>query len=51
MLNKLIEDRHIKCHLYWPEKMGQKLNMPDVGLNVEYVKCENYSNYCKRTFK
>ncbi|XP_063698917.1 tyrosine-protein phosphatase non-receptor type 61F isoform X2 [Culicoides brevitarsis] len=51
MLNKLIEDRHIKCHLYWPEKIGQKLNLSEVGLTVDYVKCETYSNYCKRTFK
>uniref|UniRef100_A0A336M1S3 protein-tyrosine-phosphatase n=1 Tax=Culicoides sonorensis TaxID=179676 RepID=A0A336M1S3_CULSO len=53
MLNKLIEDRHIKCHLYWPDKIGpnHKLTMSDVGLTVEYMKCENYSNFCKRTFK
>lgn len=53
MLNKLIEERHVKCHLYWPDKMGEsnKLEMPDVGLTVEYIKCENYANFCKRTFK
>lgn len=53
MLNKLIENKHIKCHLYWPEKMGEdhKLELPDVQLVVEYLKCAEYKNFCKRTFR
>lgn len=53
MLNKLVEKMQIKCHLYWPQKIGAKhiLNLTDVGLTVEYMKCEQYTNYCKRIFK
>lgn len=52
MLNKLIEERHVKCHLYWPEKVGDVLDLgADVGLTIEYLHIENYTNFCKRTFK
>lgn len=53
MLNKLIEKKQIKCHLYWPEKIGEehKLDLPDVQLAIEYVKCAEYKNFCKRTFR
>ncbi|XP_065080738.1 tyrosine-protein phosphatase non-receptor type 61F isoform X1 [Ochlerotatus camptorhynchus] len=53
MLNKLIEKKQIKCHLYWPEKIGEehKLDLPDVQLAIEYVKCVEYKNFCKRTFR
>jgi tyrosine-protein phosphatase non-receptor type 1 len=53
MLNKLIEKKQIKCHLYWPDKIGahNQLLLEDVGLSVEYLKCEEYQNYSKRTFK
>lgn len=51
MLNKLVEERHIKCHLYWPEKAGDIMEMAEVGLTVEYLRVANYTNFCKRTFK
>lgn len=53
MLNKLLEKMQIKCHPYWPQKIGPKhiLNLTDVGLTVEFLKCEQYTNYCKRIFK
>ncbi|XP_053689662.1 tyrosine-protein phosphatase non-receptor type 61F isoform X1 [Sabethes cyaneus] len=53
MLNKLIEKKQIKCHLYWPEKMGEehKLELPEVQLAIEYLKCVEYKNFCKRTFR
>ncbi|XP_062708201.1 tyrosine-protein phosphatase non-receptor type 61F isoform X1 [Aedes albopictus] len=53
MLNKLIEKKQIKCHLYWPEKIGEehKLELPEVQLAIEYVKCVEYKNFCKRTFR
>lgn len=53
MLNKLVEKMQIKCHRYWPEKIGDKhiLNLTDVGLTVECMKIEQYTNYYKRTFK
>ncbi|XP_055605738.1 tyrosine-protein phosphatase non-receptor type 61F isoform X2 [Uranotaenia lowii] len=53
MLNKLIEKKQIKCHLYWPEKTGEdhKLDLPEVQLAVEYLKCVEYKNFCKRTFR
>ncbi|XP_055376870.1 tyrosine-protein phosphatase non-receptor type 61F isoform X2 [Condylostylus longicornis] len=53
MLNKLIEKKQVKCHLYWPEQTGEEhlMSLKDVGLNIEYVKGEEYTNYCKRWFK
>lgn len=53
MLNKLIEKKQIKCHLYWPETIGEehKLELPEVQLAIEYVKCIEYKNFCKRTFR
>lgn len=53
MLNKLIEKKQIKCHMYWPENIGEKhiLNLQDVGLTVEYLKCEEYTHFSKRTFR
>lgn len=53
MLNKLVEKKQIKCHLYWPEKVGEehKLDLPEVQLAVEYVKCVEYKNFCERTFR
>lgn len=51
MLNKIIEKKQIKCHLYWPKKEGQKLELPDVGLTVEFLTAENYKNFSKRLFR
>lgn len=51
MLNKIIEKKQIKCHLYWPKKEGQKLELHDVGLTVEFVTAENYKNFSKRLFR
>lgn len=53
MLNKLMEKKQIKCHLYWPEKIGEehKLELPEVQLAIEYTKCIEYKNFCKRTFR
>lgn len=51
MLNKIIEKKQVKCHLYWPTKEGQRLNLPDVGLTVEFVTAENYKNFSKRLFR
>ena len=51
MLNKIIEKKQVKCHLYWPKKEGQKLELPDVGLTVEFVTAENYKNFSKRLFR
>ncbi|CRK95910.1 CLUMA_CG009356, isoform A [Clunio marinus] len=51
MLNKLIEKRQIKCHLYWPKGEGQRLELQDVGLIVEYISAENYKNFSKRLFR
>lgn len=51
MLNKIIEKKQVKCHLYWPKKEGQRLNLPDVGLTVEFVTAENYKNFSKRLFR
>lgn len=53
MLNKVIEKRQVKCHQYWPDRIGTEhtMNLNDVGLTVEYLKCENYTNFSKRTFR
>lgn len=50
MLNKVIEKKQIKCHPYWP-KDGQKLELHDVGLTVEFLTSENYKNFSKRLFR
>lgn len=53
MLNKIIEKRQVKCHQYWPENIGSEYIMifSDVNLKVEYLKCENFTNFSKRTFR
>lgn len=52
MLNKIVEKKQIKCHQYWPSRIGpdHRLQLNDVGLSVEYLKCEEYTNFAKRTF-
>lgn len=50
MLNKIIEKKQIKCHPYWP-KEGQKLDLHDVGLTVEFLTTENFKNFSKRLFR
>uniref|UniRef100_A0A499FUK3 protein-tyrosine-phosphatase n=1 Tax=Anopheles farauti TaxID=69004 RepID=A0A499FUK3_9DIPT len=53
MLNKLIEQTTVKCHQYWPSKIGEKhrLEVPGVQLSVVHLKCVEYKNFCKRTFR
>lgn len=53
MLNKVIEKRQVKCHQYWPDRIGAEhtMHLNDVGLTVEFLKCENYANFSKRTFR
>ncbi|XP_058125012.1 tyrosine-protein phosphatase non-receptor type 61F [Anopheles ziemanni] len=53
MLNKLIEQTTVKCHQYWPSKIGEKhrLELTDVKLSVVYLKCVEYKNFCRRTFR
>ncbi|XP_016958304.1 tyrosine-protein phosphatase non-receptor type 61F isoform X1 [Drosophila biarmipes] len=53
MLNKLMEKKHIKCHLYWPNEMGAEkaLKLPTVKLTVELIRCETYQNFVRRWFK
>ncbi|XP_030385446.1 tyrosine-protein phosphatase non-receptor type 61F isoform X3 [Scaptodrosophila lebanonensis] len=53
MLNKLIEKKHVKCHLYWPDQMGagNALKLDDVKLTVELVRLETYKNFVRRWFK
>lgn len=51
MLNKLVEKKAVKCHKYWPDEIGAqyKLAMPDVQLEVEYVKYEEFDHFSIRT--
>lgn len=51
MLNKIVEKKQIKCHPYWPKGEGQKLELHDVGLTVEFLTAENYKNFSKRLFR
>ncbi|XP_055685794.1 tyrosine-protein phosphatase non-receptor type 61F isoform X2 [Lutzomyia longipalpis] len=53
MLNKLVEKKQVKCHLYWPEKIGEehRMNLTDVGLIVEYLKVEEFVNFSIRTLR
>lgn len=53
MLNKIIEKKQIKCHQYWPEHIGpdHRLQLSDVGLSVEYLRSEEFTNFSKRTFR
>ncbi|XP_053666166.1 tyrosine-protein phosphatase non-receptor type 61F [Anopheles marshallii] len=53
MLNKLIEQTTVKCHQYWPAKIGEqhRLELSDVQLSVVHLKCVEYKNFCKRTFR
>lgn len=51
MLNKLVEKKAVKCHMYWPEEIGAqyKMALPDVQLEVEYVKYEEFDHFSIRT--
>lgn len=51
MLNKIMEKKQIKCHPYWPKAEGQKMELRDVGLTVEFLTAENYKNFSKRLFR
>ncbi|KAJ6641398.1 Tyrosine-protein phosphatase non-receptor type 61F [Pseudolycoriella hygida] len=53
MLNKLIEKKQVKCYQYWPELKGpeNKMRLTDVGLEVEYLLCEEYKQYTRRIFR
>ncbi|XP_037813496.1 tyrosine-protein phosphatase non-receptor type 61F isoform X1 [Lucilia sericata] len=53
MLNKLMEKKQVKCHLYWPERKGLEnaLKLNEVKLTIEFLRCEEYKNFCVRWFK
>lgn len=53
MLNRIIEKNEIKCHLYWPDSIGEKHKMEfcDEKLTVENVSCEDFNYYVMRNFK
>ncbi|KAH8327414.1 hypothetical protein KR074_011051 [Drosophila pseudoananassae] len=53
MLNKLMEKKQVKCHLYWPSEVGAEkaLKLANVKLTVELVRCETYQNFVRRWFK
>lgn len=53
MLNKLLEKKQIKCHQYWPDMKGadNAMKLHDVGLAVEYLRCEEYKNFSRRWFR
>ncbi|XP_067643216.1 tyrosine-protein phosphatase non-receptor type 61F isoform X2 [Eurosta solidaginis] len=53
MLNKIMEKKQVKCHHYWPDSKGQEnaLKLKEVGLTVEFLRCEEYKNFCRRWFK
>lgn len=53
MLNKIMEKKQVKCHMYWPERKGPEnaLKLQEVKLTIEFVRCEEYKNFCVRWFK
>lgn len=53
MLNKIIEKKQVKCHMYWPEAAGadHRMQLTDVGLCVELLRSEEYENYTKRVLR
>ncbi|XP_058987548.1 tyrosine-protein phosphatase non-receptor type 61F isoform X1 [Musca domestica] len=53
MLNKLMEKKQPKCHLYWPERKGPEnaLKLNEVKLTVEFLHWTEYKNFCVRWFK
>lgn len=51
MLNKIVEKKQIKCHPYWPKAEGQRMELHEVGLTVEFLTAENYKNFSKRLFR
>ncbi|XP_017478921.1 PREDICTED: tyrosine-protein phosphatase non-receptor type 61F isoform X3 [Rhagoletis zephyria] len=53
MLNKLMEKKQVKCHHYWPDRKGPEnaLRLNEVNLTVEFLRCEEYQNFCRRWFK
>lgn len=53
MLNKVIENKQIKCHQYWPteDQSNQLMIFRDVNLEVEYVSKKNSTDYTTRTLR
>ncbi|KAF7988645.1 hypothetical protein HCN44_001218 [Aphidius gifuensis] len=53
MLNKVIENKQIKCHQYWPteDQTNQLMIFRDVNLEVEYVSKKNSTDYTTRTLR
>ncbi|GFY61813.1 tyrosine-protein phosphatase non-receptor type 1 [Trichonephila inaurata madagascariensis] len=54
MLNRIIEKKTVKCHLYWPvgsENGGSNdLVLPDVQLKITFLNQKNESNFVIRRF-
>jgi len=50
MLTELIEGNKIKADQYWPEQVGDILQL-DHGIEVEYLSCSNSSNYIHRRLR
>lgn len=51
MLNKVIEKNEVKCHWYWPQKIGEEMHFSDVNITVTLVKEEDCNYYALRIFK
>lgn len=53
MLNKIIEKKQVKCHVYWPEQTGalHRMELTDAGLCVELLRSEEFENYTKRVLR
>lgn len=53
MLNKVIENKQVKCHQYWPteENANQLMIFRDVNLEVEYVSKTSSNEYTTRILR
>ncbi|XP_062509110.1 receptor-type tyrosine-protein phosphatase S-like [Corticium candelabrum] len=48
MLTHLVEKAKIKCHQYWPQKVGDVVNY--CGLTVNYLETDSFADYEIRKF-
>lgn len=48
MLNGLVERGMVKCHRYWPETVGEEMELFDVDLKVELLSEEEKEHFIIR---
>jgi len=51
MLNRVMEKGQPKCAQYWPQEVGGRMEMADVGLALETSDSQPGQHYTVRTLK